>query len=108
MTGGTGIDVPVTAPQMVGEVGQFDMTGDANVYPDGIAPNGEVGQVEAKGIARIFVSGLSATGEVTGPAVEGDANVSVTGVVTSGVVGSVLVWDNIDPDATVVWTEIAA
>ena len=108
VTGGTGIDVPVTAPQMVGEVGQFDMTGDANVYPDGIAPNGEVGQVEAKGIARIFVSGLSATGEVTGPAVEGDANVSVTGVVTSGVVGSVLVWDNIDPDATVVWTEIAA
>jgi hypothetical protein len=108
VTGGTGIDVPVTAPQMVGEVGQFDMTGDANVYPDGIAPNGEVGQVEAKGIARIFVSGLSATGEVTAPAVEGDANVSVTGVVTSGVVGSVLVWDNIDPDATVVWTEIAA
>ena len=108
VTGGTGIDVPVTAPQMAGEVGQFDMTGDANVYPDGIAPNGEVGQVEAKGIARIFVSGLSATGEVTAPAVEGDANVSVTGVVTSGVVGSVLVWDNIDPDATVVWTEIAA
>jgi len=108
VTGGTGIDVPVTAPQMVGEVGQFDMTGDANVYPDGIAPNGEVGQVTAKGIARIFVSGLSATGEVTAPAVEGDANVSVTGVVTSGVVGSVLVWDNIDPDATVVWTEIAA
>ena len=108
VTGGTGIDVPVTAPQMVGEVGQFDMTGDANVYPDGIAPNGEVGQVEAKGIARIFVSGVSATGEVTAPAVEGDANVSVTGVVTSGVVGSVLVWDNIDPDATVVWTEIAA
>jgi len=108
VTGGTGIDVPVTAPQMVGEVGQFDMTGDANVYPDGIAPNGEVGQVDAKGIARIFVSGVFATGEVTAPAVEGDAVVSVTGLVTSGVVGSVLVWSNIDPDATVVWTEIAA
>ena len=108
VTGGAGIDVPVTAPQMTGEVGQFDMTGDANVYPDGIAPNGVVGEVTAKGIARIFVSGLSATGEVTAPAVEGDANVSVTGVVTSGVVGSVLVWSNIDPDATVVWTEIAA
>jgi hypothetical protein len=109
VTGGAGIDVPVTAPpQMTGVAGQLAMIGDANVYPDGIAPNGEVGQVEAKGIARIFVSGLSATGEVTAPAVEGDAVVSVTGVVTSGVVGSVLVWSNIDPDATVVWTEIAA
>jgi hypothetical protein len=108
VTGGTGIDVPVTAPQMTGVAGQLAMIGDANVYPDGIAPNGEVGQVTAKGIARIFVSGLSATGEVTRPAVEGDAVVSVTGLVTSGTVGSVLVWSNIDPDATVVWTEIAA
>jgi len=108
VTGGTGIDVPVTAPEIASAVGQITMTGDANVYPDGIAPVGEVGTVEAKGIARIFLEGLSATGEVTVPAVEGDANVNVTGVEASGQVGSVLVWDRIDPDATVVWTEIAA
>jgi len=108
VTGGTGINVLPTGVENTGVAGQLAMIGDANVYPDGIAPNGEVGQVTAKGIARIFVSGLSATGEVTRPAVEGDAVVSVTGVVTSGVVGSVLVWSNIDPDATVVWTEIAA
>ena len=108
VTGGTGIDVNVTGLEATGEVGQFDMTGDANVYPTGIAPAGEVGTVEAKGIARIFLEGLSATGEVNEPAVEGDANVNVTGVEASGQVGSVLVWDRIDPDATVVWTEIAA
>jgi len=108
VTGGTGIDVPVTAPQMTGAAGQLTMIGDANVYPDGIAPQGQVGAVVATGIARIFVGGLSATGEVTAPAVEGDANVNVTGLETSATVGSVLVWDNIDPDATVVWTEIAA
>jgi len=108
VTGGTGIDVNVTGLEATGEVGQFDMTGDANVYPDGIAPAGEVGTVEAKGIARIFLEGLSATGEVNEPAVVGDANVNVTGVEASGQVGSVLVWDRIDPDATVVWTEIAA
>ncbi len=108
VTGGTGIDVPVTAPQMTGAAGQLTMIGDANVYPDGIAPQGQVGAVVATGIARIFVGGLSATGEVTAPAVEGDANVNVIGLETSATVGSVLVWDNIDPDATVVWTEIAA
>ena len=108
VTGGTGINVLPTGVENTGVAGQLAMIGDANVFPDGIAPNGEVGQVTAKGIARIFVSGLSATGEITRPAVEGDAVVSVTGVVTSGVVGSVLVWSNIDPDATVVWTEIAA
>ena len=108
VTGGTGIDVPVTAPQITGAAGQLTMIGTANVYPDGIAPQGQVGAVAAKGIARIFVDGLSATGEVTAPAVEGDANVNVVGLETSATVGSVLVWDNIDPDATVVWTEIAA
>ena len=50
------------------------MTGDANVYPTGIAPIGEVGTVEAKGIAIVDLVGLSATGEVTRPAVEGRAN----------------------------------
>lgn len=108
VTGGTGIDVNVTGLEATGEVDSITMTGDANVYPTGIAPAGEVGTVEAKGIARINLEGLSATGEVTEPAVEGDANVNVTGVEASGQVGSVLVWDRIDPDATVVWTEIAA
>jgi hypothetical protein len=107
VTGGTGIDVPVTAPEIASAVGQITMTGDANVYPTGIAPIGEVGTVEAKGIAIVNLVGLSATGEVTRPAVEGDAIINVTGVEASGTVGSVLVWDRIDPDATVVWTEIA-
>jgi len=84
------------------------MTGDASVTPTGIAPTGQVGSVTAKGIAKINLTGLSATGVVTVPAVEGDASVSVTGIGASGEVGSVLVWDRIDPDATVVWTEIAA
>jgi len=109
ITTGTGIDVDVTGLEVTASVGSISsVTGDANVSPTGIAPVGQVGTVTAKGIAKINLTGLSATGEVTVPAVEGDASVSVTGVGTSGEVGSVLVWDRIDPDATVVWTEIAA
>ena len=108
VTGGTGIDANVTGLEATTNVGSITMTGDANVNVTGIAPGGQVGTVTAKGIALINLTGVSATGQVTEPAVEGDASVSVTGVGTSGEVGSVLVWDRIDPDATVVWTEIAA
>ena len=109
ITTGTGVNFNVTG--VLGEAlggALASVTGDANVTPTGIAPEGQVGTVTAKGIAQIDLTGLSATGQVTVPAVNGDASVSVTGVGTSGEVGSVLVWDRIDPDATVVWTEIAA
>ena len=107
-TGGTGVTVNVTGLEATGEVDSVTATGDANVNVTGIAPEGQVGTATAAGIAKIFVTGLSATGQVSVPAVEGDASTSVTGLGTSGEVGSVLVWDRIDPDATVVWTEIAA
>ena len=108
ITTGTGVDANVTGPGVTASVGSITMTGDANVNVTGIAPVGQVGTVTAKGIAKINLTGISATGQVTVPAVSGDALINVTGVGTSGEVGSVLVWDRIDPDATVVWTEIAA
>ena len=109
ITTGTGVDADVTGLEVTASVGSVSsVTGDANVNVTGIAPVGQVGTVTAKGIALINLTGLSATGQVTVPAVNCDASVSVTGVGTSGEVGSVLVWDRIDPDATVVWTEIAA
>lgn len=74
----------VLGVQGQGNVGSVSITGDANVFPTGVIGTGQIGQVTTTLGATFVVSGVQALGLVSSP----------------------MVWADIVPTPSTVWTDI--
>ena len=129
-----GVGVAVTGVSATGAVGSATVQAKANVSVTGVSATGGVGSVTVEAAGQVSVTGVSATGAVgsvtvgegSGVSVAtgslrviasvgvaqaiGEISVPVTGVEATGAVGQVniLTWNNITPNQTANWVEIAA
>ena len=94
----------LTGVSATGAAGTVTVTGVANISVTGAAGTGAAGS--ATGIASVNPTGVSATGGVG--AVTVNQAFGVTGVQATGSVGNVLVWGQVIPNVTTIWTPIAA
>jgi hypothetical protein len=106
---GAGIDVPVTAPALVGGVGTAAVIGTSTLTLTGVAGTGSPGEVTVTTFQRIPVQvpDMFATGQVGTITANGTMRSwQLTGVASSASVGSVLVYGNIIPAPGTSWSAV--
>jgi len=106
---GTGVAIPVTGLSATGSVGSVVGLTNVSISVAGIAATGAVTAVSQQTGQEIRIESPALLVTSVGtPTIQTSTTVLVTGVEASASVGSVLVWGNIVPGVTTIWTEIAA
>jgi hypothetical protein len=87
--------------------GDETVTGDANVYPTGVAGTSALGTLTLVTNNVIAVTTDALTSGLGSLTITGIANITLTGVVGTGGITSVLVWGEIDSSQDPSWSGVS-